>query len=72
MGLLPEVFAVKLVPKLIPQPSFNPVDPGVDVSSNALAFNKSVEISGRNKPYDPLSAVYPFPLQGLPSEPLII
>ena len=49
-GLFPAVLAVWLVPILIPPPSSVPVEPGDELSSKAAAFNKIVEISGRNKP----------------------
>ena len=73
-ALSPLKLSFKVVPNPTPQPSPIPVSPGVEASSKAAPFNIIVEISGRNKPYDPLTE-YPFaPVwldQALPLEPLI-
>ena len=51
-GLSPAVLLVVVVPK------FNP---WFESKSKASPFNRIVPISGKNKPYEPLSVVYPLP-----------
>ena len=51
-GFAPFVLLVVTVPK------FNP---SAEFKSNASPFNNTVPMSGKNKPYDPLSVVYPDP-----------